>query len=309
MQNLYWKRTQGKTASLVDTAFESEEQFEKYIFDNQELLEDVYIFKRQVKTGNRQGIPDMLGVDQDGKVCLIEMKNEPVTESVLPQVLQYAIWAETNPDSIKALWLEAEHRPEELDINWEALEIRIIVIGPDFRTNVLRMSHKIGYAIELLKVKRFVLDNEEFILMEQLEEPAARKPGITKGWQEYDRHYYEEEHGKDATGKVMRVASDLEAFIKKQGWSMRMKLNKYYVGFKYGNINPFSIHWSGTRAWNVQIKVPEQAARKLQPKGWEMQRYDSGWKQAVFKRTTPKASINELAELLITAYESVRGEA
>jgi hypothetical protein len=33
----------------------------------------------------------------------IAMKNTNVDAVVIPQVLKYAIWAETNPDSIKAL--------------------------------------------------------------------------------------------------------------------------------------------------------------------------------------------------------------
>ena len=67
---------------------------------------DVYILHRQIRTGNKQGIPDMLGVDQDARICIIEMKNTDVGEEILPQVLGYAIWADTNPDLIRAIWLE-----------------------------------------------------------------------------------------------------------------------------------------------------------------------------------------------------------
>jgi RecB family endonuclease NucS len=105
MQNLYWKNSAGKTVNLVNTPFETEEKLESFVYQHQDLLEDIFIFKRQIRSGSHQGIPDMLGVDQDGKICLIEIKNVTVSEDILPQVLQYAIWAETNPDSIKALWL------------------------------------------------------------------------------------------------------------------------------------------------------------------------------------------------------------
>ena len=100
MTNLYW-RTEGKTRNLIPKPFESETEFEEYIYKNQELLGDIFIIHRQIRTGSKQGIPDLLGVDQDESVCIIEMKNIEVSEEILPQVLGYAIWAETNPDSIK----------------------------------------------------------------------------------------------------------------------------------------------------------------------------------------------------------------
>lgn len=143
MLNLYWK-TDGQTRNLISKPFETESEFEKYVFDNQDLLGDVYIIHRQVRTGTREGIPDMLGVDNDARVCIIEMKNGEVGEDVLPQVLSYAIWAETNPDSIKAIWLETPHKPEDIEIEWDDFEVRVIILAPSFRPTVIRMAKKIG---------------------------------------------------------------------------------------------------------------------------------------------------------------------
>jgi hypothetical protein len=60
--NLYWK-SNGETRTLLETPFSSEMEFEKYIFENQDILGDIYIIFRQVRTGGKQGIPDMLGID------------------------------------------------------------------------------------------------------------------------------------------------------------------------------------------------------------------------------------------------------
>src|SRR5690606_7294503 len=104
----------------------SENELEAYIFANQEILGgDISIIYRQIRTGNRQGIPDMLGVDQDARVCIVELKNAEANEDVLSQALGYAMWAETNPDSIKAIWLESKHRPEDIALDWDNLDIRI----------------------------------------------------------------------------------------------------------------------------------------------------------------------------------------
>jgi hypothetical protein len=73
--NLYWK-TDGQTRSLVETPFRSEAEFESFIFENQDILGDIYIIYRQIRTGQKQGIPDMLGVDQDANICIIEIESE-----------------------------------------------------------------------------------------------------------------------------------------------------------------------------------------------------------------------------------------
>ncbi len=306
MQNLYWKTGDGKTLNLVETPFAREEEFEDYLYHNQRALEDIFVFNRQIRTGSKQGIPDMLGVDQDGKICLIEIKNAAVTEDVLPQVLGYAIWAETNPDSIKALWLEAKNRPEDIEINWDGLELRVLIIGPAFRSNVLRMSYKLNYAVKLLRVKRFVTENEEFILVDQLEEQPEVRVVTTKARQAYDATFYSQEHGKEAADEFLRAVGQAEAVIKKHGWQLQTKFNKSYAVFKYGGTNPFSVSWSGTRAWNVKVKVSEQEAESFKTENWEFQRYDSGWKQGVFRRKNPKAHLSELESLLALAYEKVR---
>jgi len=149
--NLYWK-TEEKTRSLIEQPFASEKKLEEYIYNNQELLGDVYVIHRQIRTGSKEGIPDMLGVDQDGRVCIIELKNNEANEDILPQALSYAIWAETNPDSIKAIWLESKRKPEDIEIDWDNLDLRVILIAPSFKLTVPRMAGKMGYPIELMQV-------------------------------------------------------------------------------------------------------------------------------------------------------------
>lgn len=75
MTNLYWKTKNG-TITLEPKPFKSETDFEQYIFENQEVLGgDINIIHRQIRTGSKQGIADMIGVDQDSRICIIEVKN------------------------------------------------------------------------------------------------------------------------------------------------------------------------------------------------------------------------------------------
>ncbi len=311
MENLYWMGVSGRTVNLAETEFESEEELENYLFEHQELLENIYVIKRQVRSGTGKDIPDMVGVDQDGNVCVIELKNDTVTEDVLPQVLQYAIWAETSPDSIKAMWLEADDRPEEMEVDWDSADVRIVVVGPRFRNNVLRMTDRIGYDIDLLRVTRFVDEEEEetFILAEKLEPEEKKSVKTAKGKGEYGREFYEEEHGEEATAEFYRMAEQIRSLVKQRGWNIRMEPKKHYLAFKYGNVNPFSLQWGGVRVWKVMVKVPEEEAQAFEADNWELQRYDEGWKQAVMKPTSPQAEAAELEKLLASAYERIRGKA
>ena len=89
MANLLWK-TGNTTQSLLAKAFRTEEEFEKMVFETPEILADVFLLKRQIRGGCKPGIPDIIGIDNDGNICIIEMKNITVDASIIPQVLQYA---------------------------------------------------------------------------------------------------------------------------------------------------------------------------------------------------------------------------
>ena len=115
MANLFWK-VNDSTKSLLATPFKTEEEFERIIFETPEILEDIFLIKRQIRGGNKSGIPDIVGIDNDGNTCIVEMKNVSVDASIIPQVLQYAVWAESNPDSIKSLWLECDNKPDDISI-------------------------------------------------------------------------------------------------------------------------------------------------------------------------------------------------
>jgi hypothetical protein len=295
--------------SLVERPFKSEAELEKYVFENQEVLGgDVYIIHRQIRTGSRQGIPDMLGIDQDARVCIVELKNSEADEGILPQALGYAIWAETNPDSIKAIWLESKHKPEDIEIDWDNLDVRIILIAPSFNHTVPRMAGKIGYPVDLVQIRRYGFEDEEFLAVEVLEGVSPRRATTTKVLGEWDWDFYESEHGKEATSQFRTVVEAVAALIARQGWELPYNLNKYYVGFKLGNRVVFGVGWGGTYAWNVRLKLPEEAAKAFKGQHWEFQRYDSSFHEAVFRPLKPDSpDISELEPLFIKAYQYVSG--
>ncbi len=309
MQNLYWK-TENITKNLIPKNFESESAFEKYVFNNQDLLGDIIILYRQIRTGAKQGIPDMLGVDQDANICIIEMKNTQVSEDILPQVLSYAMWAETNPDSVKAIWLESQNKPDDIQIDWDSIQIRVLIIAPSFRPNVLKMTSKIGYPVDLIQIQRFSFEHEEFILVETLEDVITKKPGATTTTQDWTWEYYEENHGKAPTHEFKRLVEKLDGFAKDKGWNLPYNLNKYYTGFKFGNKVVFDVGWSSSSSstWQLRIKIPKEITENFNGNLWEFQRYDTPFNNALFRTKSGKSEdIYEMEELLAEAYKRISG--
>lgn len=307
MLNLYWK-SGGRTRNLIEKPFSSEAEFEKYVFDNQDILGDIYILHRQVRTGSKQGIPDMLGVDQDARVCIVELKNQEAGEDILPQVLGYAIWAETNPDSIKAIWLETRERPEDIEIAWDNLDIRVILIAPSFKSTLPRMAGKIGYPIDLIQVRRYCFEEEEFLLVEALEEKQPPKVGVTRVKGAWDWDFYESEHGKDATAQFRKAVDAVAALVARQDWDLSCNLNKHYTGFKLGNKVVMSVHWGSTYTWNLRLKLPQGVADDLKGEHWEFQRYSHNFNEVVLRPLHPDSpAVDELEPLLIRTYKHVSG--
>jgi len=119
-------------------------------------------------------VPDIVGVDNDDNICIVEMKNVDVDASIIPQVLQYAFWAETNPDSIKALWLMCENKPENISGNFDTFQVRIVIIAPRIFPSTLDIIKKINYPVDLIEVNRWVDGENELLLVKKLE-PEEKK--------------------------------------------------------------------------------------------------------------------------------------
>lgn len=270
-----------------------------------ELLEDIFVFKRQVRAS--RDIPDLIGVDRDNNVVIIENKNAEVTEDILPQILRYALWAETNPDSIKALWLEVEDKPEDIEIDWDKLEIRIVVLAPRIQLSVARYVKKLNYKVDLIEVKRFVMKKDEFVLLNKLEEDQTTSKKVTKGLEEYDRSFYEKYRNKNSVKIFFSLASELEKIVKKANWKLEKKYNKHYVGFKHGFPNVFGVHWVGSKSLEVFLKIPQKDLLKMKRVIPYKLEYDVRWKQATI-RVDEQFKMQKLVPACRMSYEYILGK-
>jgi len=304
MANLFWK-TKDRVKSLLAKPFKTEEEFEKLIFATPEILEDIFLIKRQVRGGNKSGIPDIVGIDNDGNVCIVEMKNVTVDASIIPQVLQYAFWAETNPDSIKSLWLECENKPDDLTISWDNFQVRIIVIAPSILRSTLDIVNKINYPVDLIEVKRWVEEDNQLLLVNKLEEELRRPSKPVTGLQVYDAEFYKKQYNKKSAEEFLKYVKTVEKLIKEKGWALETKYNKHYCGFKAGFFNAFGIKWIGSKTFAFFFKLGKEEAEQIPI---PMTKYETQWKEAVYYIEPGKTKTKDFLPLFEMAYKKLTGE-
>ena len=77
---------------------ETEEMLEAILVANPEMLmHGLTLVGRQVPVEN--GLVDLLGIDEDGRLVVFELKREKLTRAAVAQILDYCTYLETLPDS------------------------------------------------------------------------------------------------------------------------------------------------------------------------------------------------------------------
>lgn len=305
MANLFWKSAAG-TKRLVDTPFKSEDEFERTVFEASGLLEDIFPLKRQIRGGGKSGIPDIIGVDRDGNVCIVEMKNVAVDADIIPQVLQYAIWAETNPDSIKSLWLECKNRPEDLSVSWESIVVRIVIVAPVIHRSTIALADKINYPVDLVEISRWIDGGDELYLVNRLErETSKQKVRPVSGLGQYDEAFYKSEYNPQSAALFLKLADEVNELVQKKGWNLERKFNKHYCGFKAGFFNAFGLKWVGSKTFCFFIKLSESDVKRI---GIKITKYEAEWKEAYVYVEPGVTKVSDLLPLFQAAYNRLSGQ-
>ena len=307
MPNLFWRKPSGEILNVIESPFKTEEELESYLDKTRELLSDLFILKRQVRTSHRSDIPDLIALDKEGSVVIIELKNGPVSEDVIPQVLRYAIWAETNPDSIRALWLELENKPDDINITWDNLSVKVLIIAPSVSPRVLRLANKINYPVSFLEIKKFSMEKDEFILTSQLEPEPETKVGATRGQEVYDKDFYLANCNKASVPKFFETVDIVDQIVREKKWELEKKMNKYYVSYKYGFPIVFGINWIGNKSFSLFFKLPKEKAESIVIPDISPHRYEDEWKQVLYKVEKPVDDVRKLMPLFDAAFKHITG--
>jgi len=303
MPLLYWKKNNNRVKPADPAPFRSEQEFEQAVFETPELLKDIFLLKRQVRGGSKSGIPDIIGIDEDGRVCIIEMKNVSIDAAVIPQILEYAIWAESNPDSIKTLWLHAQNRPDDRTIDWDGLEVRVLVVAPSIDRATLAHVNKIDYQVDLIEITRWTSGRDTWLLVDRLDPLPLKKIKPVSGLAIYDRAFYEENHHSDAVRAFLKACDDIAAIAAKRAWPVERKFNKHYCGFKVGNYIVFGVKWISGKSFDVFLKIPEATMRRTKVSGFES-KYEPLWNRALYRPMGHSCNVARMKPLLEKALDA-----
>lgn len=307
MANLFWKNEQKELFSLTQQPFSTEEALEDYLHKNPKLLGDLLIISRQTKTGNHKDIPDLIAIDTDGNVLIIELKKGSPSEDVISQVLRYAIWAETNPDSIKNLWLEFPDKPDDWKIDWDNITIKIMVVAEEISTNVLKLANRISYPVEFLEITRFLSKGNEFVLVNPRTSESIQAISTAKGKQIWDETWYRQNFNPASADVFMHIVRRVEKLIQSNKWHLETKYNKHYVGFKYGFPIVFGVLWIGSKSFCLFFKVPKEQADKIHIDGFTYLRYEEEWNQVLYKVDSKEFPLEKFMPLIEAAYQNITG--
>ena len=280
-----------------------------FIYKTKGILSDIYILRRQVQNYANSERIDLLGVDNDNNIVIIEIKDEQVDEKVIPQVMRYAFWVETNPDSIKNLWLEHTDRPEDLEFDWsEKLNIRILIIAPFFNSSVQKLVSKVKYQIELIEFKKFKDEDADYIFLNNLEIEEPKTSGVTISKREHGLEFYESERNPNSAKIFWNVANKMEEYLKGKNWNLTRSNNRSYISFKYGFPVVCGIRWLGTKSMALFLKVTKEKAQSISIKNFPLLEYREQWNEANYKVDSTNIDLSEFSPLFDAAYKYISGE-
>lgn len=309
MANLILLKGKHETINMNEIEVHPEEDIEKIIFETKNILPDVFLLKRQLQTYTKEERIDLVGVDNENNILVIEIKDETVDESVIPQVLKYTVWVETHPDAIKSIWLEQKNKPEDLIFDWEKeFNLRVLIIGPSFKPSVQKLINRITYPVELVEFKKFNDGTNDYVFLNKLiiEEEKAVRPVSTI--REYDEEFYKQHYNPNSAKEFWKLSNSLEEYIKTKGWNLTRSNNKGYVSFKYGFPIVFGVNFIGSKSFCLFFKIPREIAQKMKIEGHEMLRYEEQWNQALYKIESGEVDIKRFEPLFIVAYKNIVGE-
>lgn len=131
------------------------------------------------------------------------------------------------------------------------------------------------------------------------------KPKPVSGLANYDADFYIKRFNSNSAKEFLKYTKDLERLVNKKGWDLELKYNKQYCGFKAGFFNAFGIQFIGSKTFAFFIKLPEAEAKKVKP---QMNRYEEGWKQAVYYIVPGVTKTEDFQKLFEMAYSHLTGK-
>lgn len=305
MARLYRLDESGQLMKIEECPFTDEPyDMQSFVKKNSNILGDVFIFGEQEQGGGRL---DLLGIDKDGRVLIIELKNECVGASILGQVLQYKLFWKGSPDRLANLWGQAEDKPQDVQIDTENVEPKIIIVAPEFDQSLPKIAAMENLDIDFIQISRYLHGDETFVVVNQIEtqEPKGR-PAIAARPPEYNWAWYAEQFADNQQiiigGSLFKQIIEL---CQERAWSIKPKFNKWYIAFKHGFYNCFILEFRHRGKVAIGLKFPDDPHNLGldTPEGT----WDKKWYYWIVEVESDDYAISSIEWLFKEAYERVVG--
>lgn len=310
MTKLFRIGPDAETEGLIEAPFVDEVgDLKSFVKHNVSILgERVAIFGDEVDTGI--GRIDLLAMDESleqGKLLLIELKNVPADTNVLLQVLRYASWISTSPDSVRLLLEKQKIRADKVD-----LKPRIVIVAPDVDEELVELSQYIrAFEFSFLEVKRFRLGSEFLAIVNPRLQALPKSTSVTMqeewSWERYE-HDLRISSGRLEIAKWL--VSQMQEVCADKGWPLQLRFRKGYTPFQMaGSWNVMGTEWKWPTGWCIWFKLPSppndlglNIPAWVQATDWS-QRYQTFYMQVLSR----DVEFHELEPFFDRAYEYVTG--
>jgi len=308
MTKLFRTQPGGSVEAVSEAPFVDEvTDLEAFVKNNPGILgEQVRIFAEQIDTGF--GRMDLLAMDQSlehGKLLLIELKNKPADINVLLQVLRYASWVSTSPDSIKLLLEKSKLDTEKAD-----LKPRIVIIAPDIEDELVELSQYIkAFEFSFLQVRRFRLGSEFLVVVESKVVSAGEGTpvGVQEEW-DWERYEHNLKIPRSRLDLAKWLVSRIQDFCADKGWPLELRFRKGYTPFQMaGGWNVIGTESRWAKGWSIWFKLPappEELGLQMPP--WAEQTYWAGnWHTFYINVISTDIDFRQLEPFFESAYAYV----
>jgi len=242
MVKLYKIEKDSQPRVIKQSGFDDEVfDMETFIKNNLSIIGEYQFLTKQPTIGTTGKRPDILAIDENGRLVIIELKKDFTSTEILEQIIEYFDTLKNQPDTIRKYYLEAKENlgDTELDTN---LPPKVVVIAPEIDDKLIsRMTNILTFEAEGIEVNRFQENNETFVIVNHKEHQEQKiKESTSRGEYSYET-FAKRNIPEKIINKLDKFVKILEDFWEEENLNVKKKFNKKYIAFKHESSNVCSL--------------------------------------------------------------------
>ena len=299
----------GQLKELNSNPFVNEvDELKDYIRKNPAILGDnITIVAQELDIRSEKRL-DILALEEYStdmaKPVVVELKNEEADTDSLLQVLGYADWVLTSPDSVKYWADRLKYKVKKIDDS----RVKVIIVAPAFRKELLELSSYIADSIDFgfLEFQRFS-DASGDLLVLDWKAPTMPPKSITRAQQDWNWEKYESELEIDPKNIEIgkHLYDGLVQLNDTKEWGLSPIFRKYYIPFKSSWRIVVSIEYFSKFCYlSVQLpKSPEELGLpSINP---DLEKYEKQYRKYSFKVTSTDINVADFSDYIEKALKSL----